>query len=576
VFVGAFIIYNTLSITVAQRTRELALLRALGGSRRQVRRTVTAEALAIGSVASFIGVFAGLFLAKGLANVFSSGGLALPQSGTEFATRTWIVAVLVGVLVTLVASLSPARRATRVAPVAAMRDPSTIASPALDRRGPFVAVVTFGVGFAMLAAGAFVDGLPGGLRFLLLLPGTFVLFTGVALLAPRLVGPLASVLGAPAARFGGSAGRLAQSNATRNPRRTATTASALMIGIALVAFVAVLGHGINTSATDAIEGNTRADYVVQSQDGWTGVDPAAVAALGGTPGIEAATPVVLDEARSFGDTKTAVAGVDPQAFPKVYGLDWKHGDDSVVASLDGSSAIVAEKYADKHDVAVGDRVQVRSATGKSLDLRVTGIYESPNLSPVLLGDVLISQGAFADTFTTDRAAMAFIAAGDASRAQLEASLAGFPDAKVFTKSEFATEQTAWIDDIAGIFYAMLALSVLISLFGIVNTLVLSVYERTRELGMLRAIGMTRRQVRRMVRHESVVTALIGAVMGTAVGLLLAAIVTGALSDEGLSYSVPVGSLVVFAVVAAVAGVLAAILPARRASRLNVLEALQYE
>ena len=246
------------------------------------------------------------------------------------------------------------------------------------------------------------------------------------------------------------------------------------------------------------------------------------------------------------------------------------------AELASGGAIVTDRFAEDHDLGVGDRFKVTAIKGDKLDLTVAGISKPDRFNPLGTGQVTIARSAYDESFTAERERYAFVSADGASRPRLEQALASFPDVKLQSKSEFQTDQSAWVDQILGVFYVLLGLAVIVSLFGIVNTLALSVLERTRELGMLRAIGMSRRQVRRMVRHESVVTALIGAVLGIAVGLFLAGLATSALSNEGLRFAVPVGSLVAFTVVAVVAGVLAAIGPARRASRLNVLRALQYE
>ena len=570
VFVGAFIIFNTLSITVAQRTRELALLRSIGASRRQVMRSVLIEALAIGVIASLVGLVAGLGLAKGLQGVFAAADIELPQTDTVFATRTWVVGLLIGIGVTLIAALVPARRATRVPPVAVLREGGGDTG---ELRPPRVAVIVTGLGSAAVAAGMLAPGIGVGGRVALMLIGTLVLFVGVALLAPRLVPPLARVLGAPAARFAGAAGRLARSNTTRNPRRTAATAAALMIGVALVSLVAVIGHGMRQSTTGEIEKSIGASHVIQSQDGWSGVDPAALEAAAGAPGVSVATGLRQDEGRAF-DDKLRVDGVDPAAYGRAYNVDWKDGDDAALERLGPGQAIVREAYADKHDLAVGDRFELLSASGDKLAVTVAGIDRVPSLNPLYLGDVTIGNGDYGRMFATERLLVAFVDTSDAGAARK--ALAGFPDAELSTVDSFAKTSTEWVDSLLGILYVLLALSVLISLFGIVNTLVLSVFERTRELGMLRAVGMTRRQVRRMIRQESVMTALIGAVLGTALGLALAGLATYALSDEGLRYAVPVGTLIAFGIVAIIAGILAAILPARRAAKLDVLQALQYE
>jgi putative ABC transport system permease protein len=329
----------------------------------------------------------------------------------------------------------------------------------------------------------------------------------------------------------------------------------------------VLGNGMRESVTGGIKDSVKADHLLVGQDGWSQIDPATTRAVAAVPGVSTATGLVQDQARAFGDS-LSVDGVEP-AITRVL-------DDGALASASPGHAVVTDKYAKAHDLAVGDRLALTASSGKKLDLEVGAISHPDKFNPLGLGEVTIARSDYDGAFANDRERYAFVNAGDASQAALEKAVAPFADAKLQTKSEFQKEQTAWVDSILGIFYVLLGLAVVVSLFGIVNTLALSVLERTRELGMLRAIGMTRRQVRRMVRHESVVTALIGATLGIGVGLFLAALATTALSGEGLRFAVPVGSLAAFCVVAAVAGMLAAIGPARRAARLDPLRALQYE
>jgi putative ABC transport system permease protein len=575
VVVGAFTIYNTLSITVAQRSRELALLRALGATRRQVLRSVVIEALALGTVASVIGLFAGIGLAKLLGGVFASAGIDLPSTSTVFGTRTIVVSLAVGIVVTVLAGLGPALRATRVSPVTAMREGSDIPAGRIGRRAPLFAAITGVLALGVLGLGMLGTGIDAEGRLALLAPGALLLFIAVALISPRLVPRLASALGRPGQRIAGAAGGLARRNAMRNPGRTAATAAALMIGIALVAFSAVLGQGMRESTKGALAEQVRADYVLVGQDGWSPIDPAAAKAVAEVPGVETSTGLVQDSARSFGK-KISVDGVDEKRIASVFGFDWDKGSDDAYAELPSGGAIVTDKFAEDHDLALGDRFEVTALKGDKLGLSVAGISKPDKFNPLGTGEVTVARSAYDKAFTAERERYAFVAADGASRPALEKALASFPDVKLQSKSEFQTDQSAWVDQVLGIFYVLLGLAVIVSLFGIVNTLALSVLERTRELGMLRAIGMSRRQVRRMIRHESIVTALIGAVLGIAVGLFLARLATVALSDEGLRFAVPVGSLVAFTVVAAVAGVLAAIGPARRASRLDVLKALQYE
>jgi putative ABC transport system permease protein len=478
-----------------------------------------------------------------------------------------IVSLGVGVVVTLIAGLGPALRATRVSPVTAMREGAELPPGRIGRHATKIAAGAGALALAILGVALFAPGIDTEPRLLMLAPGALLLFLAVALVSPRLVPPLASVLGRPAARFGGSAGLMARRNAMRNPGRTAATAAALMIGIALVAFSAVLGNGMRESVTGGISHTVKADHVLVGQDGWSEIDPAATRAAASVPGVGVATGVVEDQAKAFGE-RLSVDGVEPSV-TKVL-------DEEALASATPGHAVVTEKYADKHDLAVGDSLALTAAGGERLGLTVGAISHPDKFNPLDLGEVAIARSDYDSAFVNKRERFAFINAGAASDKALERALAPFAGAKLQTKAQFQKDQTAWVDQILGIFYVLLGLAVIVSLFGIVNTLALSVLERTRELGMLRAIGMSRRQVRRMVRHESVVTALIGASLGIGVGLFLAALATTALSGEGLRFAVPFGSLVAFCVVAAVAGMLAAIGPARRAARLDPLAALQYE
>jgi putative ABC transport system permease protein len=570
-FVGAFVIFNTLSITVAQRTRELATLRTLGASRRQVLRSVVLESFFIGLGASVIGLFAGFGLARGLSSLFGALGLSLPEASTVYATRTVVVSLLLGVLVTVLAGFVPALRATRVPPIAAVREGAVI-----DRRkplGPVAGVILFGIASALIAYATLGGHLGSGKSLLALAGGTLLGLLGVAGFAPALVTTLAAVVGIPARRLGGAAGRLAAENATRNPARTASTAAALMIGIALVSFVAVLGNGVHGSIDRAIERQVNADWVITSQNGWSAFPAAAGRAAAKAPGVALASDIRSDRGR-IGNANVSVNGVDPATIARVYRFDWMKGSNATLARLDGHGALVKQAFGRKHHLGVGDTFTLSSPAGKPVQLKVAGIFQPPRVTE-LLGGVVISQAAFDRTFTRPSNSLTLIE-GSPSQAGLDRALAAFPDAKAQTEHEYVKAQSSFIDTMLNLLYVLLALSVIVSLFGMLNTLVLSVFERTRELGMLRAVGMTRRQARRMVRHESVITALIGAALGLPLGIMLAAAVTHALGEYGVTFSVPIESLVVFAIAAMIAGVLAAIAPARRAARLNVLEALQYE
>ena len=577
-FVGAFVIFNTLSITVAQRTREFATLRTIGASRRQVLGSVVAEALAIGTLASVAGLFLGFGLAKGLNALFVALELDLPTTDAVYATRTIVVSLLIGIVVTLVAGLAPAVRATRVPPIAAVREGATIPRGRLAPFTPYIAVVLIALALGLLGYAMFVDELGTAERLLSIALGILGLFVGVAMISSVLVPPLARLVGFPSARLGGAAGSLARGNALRNPSRTAATAAALMIGLALVTFIAVLSSGMKASNREAIESQVVADYLVTSQSGWQPFVAAAGDAVSRAPESRLATSVRADIA-SFAGKEGYLTGIEPGSIAQAYRFDWVEGSDAVLAGLGSTGAILDKDLAEEKDLAVGDRFELLVGSGERRQLEVRGIYAPPPFYP-LLGNVSISRSAFDTLFDRPRNQFTFVnVAGSGSagtKAALEGALADFPDAKVQTREEWITQQDEDFNQFLVMLYVLLALSVIVSLFGMVNTLVLSVFERTRELGMLRAVGMTRRQVRRLVRHESVITALIGAALGLPLGVFLAALVTRALSQFDVRFSVPVEQLLVFAVIAILAGIFAAIVPARRAARLRILEALQYE
>jgi putative ABC transport system permease protein len=567
-FVGAFVIFNTLSITVAQRTKELATLRTLGASRRQVLRSVILEGTVLGLVASAIGLGLGVLLAKGLTALFSAVDLEMPQAAMVFQWRTAVVAMLTGTLVTLVASVWPAVRATRIAPIAAVRDGGMIVKRPSRKTLVFGLVVTglsvFGLVYGMLG-----DDVSAAVRALGIGLGAFGIFIGLAAIAPRLVRPLAHVVGLPAARMGGAAGRLAQENAVRNPGRTASTAAALMIGLTLVSFVAVFGRALLVSDENALRKQLGTSHVITSQSGWDTVPIGAGKAAAAAPGVVFSSSIRNDRAQLLGGGEIDVSGVDPATIGKAYKFEWLEGSPAALATLGKGDAVIRE--GEGH---VGDTLTFLTPAGNNVETVVRGVYRKHSDLDQLLGQVVLSQARFDSSFPRPGDMLTLVQAD--STAGLERALTAYPDAKLQTGDEFIANWTAWLHDVMNLFYVLLALSVIVSLFGMVNTLVLAVFERTRELGMLRAVGMTRRQTRRMIRHESVITALIGAALGLPLGLGLAALVTQSLSKYGVSFSVPVGTLAIFTVVAIIAGMLAAIAPARRAARLNVLEALQYE
>jgi putative ABC transport system permease protein len=574
-FVGTFVIANTLSITIAQRTRELATLRTLGASRRQVLMSVLLEAFVIGVFASVTGLFLGLALAKGLNALFVHFGIDLPQAGTVFATRTIVVALLVGILVTLLAALRPAIRATRVPPISAVREGAVLPTSRFARFSVQAALLTIGGAVALMLVGLFVGGLSTTQRLLSLGVGAAAVFVGVAMLAKTLVPPLARVLGWPAKQLGGAAGELARGNAMRNPQRTASTASALMIGLALVTLVSVLASGLKTTFNDAVNSIFKGDYALTATDNFSPISIASEQALTKVQGVNVVSGVRGGDGKAFG-SRINVTGVSPD-ISKVIVVKWQDGSQATPGELGQNGAFVDKAYAKAQHLTVGSPLAVEVPSGQTLHLVLKGIFAPPKGgSPY--GDVTISTQRFDAEYQNPQNIFAFVdmAGGvtEANTAKLTNALEPFPDAKIATASEFKKNQEQGINTLLNLLYVLLSLSILISLFGIVNTLVLTVFERTRELGMLRAIGMTRRQVRRMIRHESIVTALIGAALGIPVGVALALMVGKAISYP--AFTIPWGTLVVFVIAAILAGLVAAIIPARRAGKLNVLQALQYE
>jgi putative ABC transport system permease protein len=575
-FVGSFVIANSLSITIAQRTRELATLRTLGASRRQVLRSIVLEALVVGVLASVTGLFLGLALAKGLFWLFDTVGFTLPNQGLTFAARTIIVSLLVGVVVTLVASLRPALRATRVPPIAAVREGATLPESRFARfRLPASALLTV-LGFAALLWGLFAPDLGTVGVLVFMLGGALLVFIGIALLSVRLVRPLASTLGWPATRIGGVAGTLARDNSQRNPQRTASTASALMIGLALVTLVSVLAAGIVSSFRGAVNDLwAHADYAITAQNNFSPIPIAASETIAKAPGVTAVGNVRAGEMQAFHKT-SALTAVDPPT-ADMFSIDWKQGSADVLRNLGANGAFVDDGYADDHKLDVGSPVTLTFPSGGRATFVVKGIFDPPpGGSP--FGRVTISAATFDRFVPQPENLFSFVVMKggqtEANEATLERTLHEFPNAKEATREKFIDNQISGLNSILNILYVLLALSVIVSLFGIVNTLVLTVFERTREIGMLRAIGMTRRQVRRMIRHESVITALIGAAIGIVLGIVLAALLIARV--DFIQLSLPVGQLLAFALAAIVVGIIAAIFPARRAARLNPLEALQYE
>jgi len=703
-FVGAFVIANSLSITIAQRTREFATLRTIGATNRQILGSVLMEALVVGALASVAGLFLGLLLAKGLFQLFDAVGFTLPNTGLVFEPRTVVVALAAGIIVTVLASVYPGFRATSVPPIAAVREGASLPGEPLDRLrrtwlgalvtgagvlggmlvvsttpgNTFVsiflavvalivtlfgcalfpsrtlgAIVSCGLGFAALSYGLFASGL-GTTRVLLWMGlGVLLVFFGVARVTTRLIPGLASFMspvarwsifalgvlvwpfftlpywllrrgvwgpGGSAARVGAfllgavinpvvlvvvlgmallkavsrwrpewpaefpgvvpdaSTARVGRENSRRNPQRTASTASALMIGLALVTLVATLAAGIVQTfrgAVDDLWKSSESDYGITAQNNFSPIPVDAANAAARAPGVVAVMNVRTGQIRVFDKTIFATA-VDPTA-RELISLKWKDGSQDVLANLGSDGVFIDDTYAKENDLRVGAPLPVTFPDGATLFFTVRGIFDPPTGgSP--FGNVTFSTKAWDARVENPRNLYSFVAmkgdVTDENTRVLEKALAGFPNAKVQTREQFIDNQISALNSVLNILYVLLALSVLVSLFGIVNTLVLTVFERTREIGMLRAIGMTRRQVRRMIRHESVITALIGAAIGIVLGVVLAVLLIARV--EFIDFAFPTVQIVVFVVAAIVVGIVAAIFPARRAAKLDPLQAIAYE
>jgi len=575
-FVAAFLIFNTFSITVAQRTREFSMLRTIGASRRQLVRTVVLEATAIGMLASVLGLLAGIGFAPAINALFHAVEIDLPNEGSVVATRTIVLAFAIGIGLTVLASLIPALRITRVPPVTGLREGAVLETPKSHRLRSALATGLTAIGVVSMLLGVFGALSPGELWIGV---GAAAVFLGVALLSPRLVGPMAALVGRPLERFRGVAGRLARENAVRNPGRTASTAAALMIGLALVSFVAIFAAGLSGSITAAFDKTIKADLILTNTDGFSDISAGVTGAVADLDGVEVASPTRFAQANTAGDEGGYLTLVDTDTVGSVMTLDWKEGDDAVLTGLGKADAVIDEKWGREKGLDVGEDFKAETSSGKTLTYTVRGTFVD---RADFNGDYVASDvtaAAYGEPNSLQQVLLSLEDGADtgAVRKDIDALVTDrYPTVESKDKEEFGEFVSGQVNQLLGVVYALLALAVIVSLFGIVNTLALSIHERTRELGLIRAVGMSRRQVRRIIRYEAVITALIGAVLGSALGVLFAVIMSRPLADEGFTLSIPVGTLILMLILAIVAGVIAAIGPARRASRLDVLDALAYE
>ena len=565
--VGTFLIINTFSILVAQRSRELALFRALGASRRQVSRSVLFEALVIGFIGSTFGLALGFVLATGIKALFAAIGLDLSGAPLVFEPRTAIVAYLVGILVTAFAAYLPGRRASHIAPVEALRDDVAMPESSIRTRAAIgtamtvLGAVALGVGLFTSVANALVS----------IGVGMFLVVVGVAIASPLLGRPVVALVGMLYRRMFGTVGRLAEQNAMRNPRRTAATASALMVGLTLVSMMAVFGQSTKASVDKTIAASFSADYVVSNAIG-VPFSPAVVDQVKKVPGVEAVARFRFVSGKVGGQV-VQVGGIEPIPFAKAMKVKI---DSGTMGALSGQTVLVDSKVAKAKGLAVGGEVTM-SIAGKAASYPVVGIFEA--LPGITGWQYLTSLDALsaAGVVPADNFAYVVRAPGAnpaAVRAGIDKVIANLPTVTLKDQAEFAAEQRAPIDQMLALIYALLGLAVVIAVLGIVNTLALSVIERTREVGLLRAVGLSRRQLRTMVRLESIIIALLGAVLGVGLGLVFGVALQRSQADSGVEVlSVPYLQLFIFVVLAGLVGVLAAVWPARRAARLDVLRAI---
>lgn len=563
VIVGGFIIVNTFTILIAQRSRELALLRALGASRGQVTRSVLLEALVLSLISSTLALGLGLLLARGLAALFRSFGLDIAGSALDLTPRAVLISYAVGVGVTMAAAYLPARRAGKVAPVAAMRHDIAPERASLRRRTLIgAAILLIGAGFAV-AGVVQTDALLIGI-------GAIIWILTVAALSSVIGRPVLAACRSLFSALFGATGRLAGENALRDPRRTGATASALMIGLALVSTIGVLAASLNKSVDDVVDEQFTADLLVQSTT-FLPFSTEVGDRIAEIDGVGVMARQQFTTAQHDGST-VYVTGVD-ESFGDIYDLDVVDGTEQI----SGAETIVSDDFADEHGVAVGDTLDLAFQGGTSLAPRVVGIVKGSEVASEVT--VPLDQVTKAGVLRQDTAISILLAPGaDAEEVhdRIDEAAESVPIVGVYDKVQFSDQIREQVNQLLYMIYGLLALAIVIAVIGIVNTLGLSVIERTREVGLLRAVGMSRAKLRRMITLESVAIAVLGAVLGMALGLVIGVLLQRALAEELTSLGLPFGQLVVFLVIAVVVGVLAAVIPAIRAARLNVLAAIASE
>ena len=567
-FVGAFIIFNTFSIIVAQRGKELALLRAVGASRRQVLTSVITEALVIGLVGSALGIAAGIGIAIVLKSLLSAFGIDLPSTTLQLQPRTVVVAFIIGVSVTVIASVVPARRASKVAPIEALRSSQEAASAGLGKRFVIGLIVT-AAGIGGLAYGLFGEPSNAGL---LIGAGAAVTFVGVAILSPLASKPLAGAIGSPL-KHRSMPGRLGRENAMRNPRRTAATSSALMIGLGLIAMVSILSASLKASFDKALADTLRADLVMTTSS-FTPFSQDVAAKTREVEGVAAVSELRQGGFKVDG-TDSVMTGIDPTTVEQVTDLEV---DQDALQALEGGDVLVFDETLAENGWSVGQELPSAFPAGGERPLTIGGTFGVNSI----VDDYVVSLETYDQLFRQRLDIFVFVKLADgvdpaAVTQEIETSIEEFGNVLVQDQTAFREQQAGFVNQLLGLITAMLTLAVVIALFGIANTLGLSIFERTHELGLLRAVGMSRTQVKRMIRWEAVIIAIMGALFGVVIGVVFGWALQQALAPEGITeFVLPVGQLITFVIFAALAGVVTAIFPARRAAKLDVLESISYE
>jgi putative ABC transport system permease protein len=563
--VGSFVIYNVFSISAAQRQRENALLRAIGASKKQVTRALMIESVVVGLFGSTIGLFAGIGLSKALSALLKAASIDLPSGDLVVPSSAIVNTIVVGLIVTVASAWLPARRAGRVPPLAAMRE-TAIEVVALTRRRTI-----FGLALIALGAASIIAVTNGASNTWLGL-GILFVFSGTITLGPVIARPVALLLGKPAEKFRGVTGTMARQNSARNPKRTSRTASPVLIGVALVTAVAALAASISSQIDGVFTQQFKGDYAINTNArGFGGLSPSLADDINTLPEVERATGIGLLTVKIDGKGQYLTT-INPATVEGVFDIGLTSG---TYADLTPETIFVSQQYAENNDAKLGDTIAVTLADAQVKSLSIAGIYEFDELA----GKYTVSRDLTKDTtvITFDLGVYIKIKDGvsqESARTALQAAVDKYGQGTLLSKREYIDSQSGQINQLLGLIYGLLFLSVIIAVVGIIITLLLSVFERQREIGLLRAVGMTKSQVRTTVRWESVITSLLGAVVGIVLGVGLGWVIVYALRDQGLSaFSVPVGTTVSILIMAFVIGVLAAVYPAWRATRVNLLAAI---